>query len=82
MLDDRIKRKIRDLHEKLSSEGKLLSRQKLDQCYSLFRSRFGPDQLSSLDGEALVTAMHDHGNRDSLVYWLEFKNDQLKQERE
>ena len=28
-----------------------------------------------LDGEELLETMHAHGNRDSLVYWLEFKND-------
>jgi 5-methylcytosine-specific restriction protein B len=41
-----------------------------------FRSRFGPDQLANLDGEALLETMHAHGNKDSLVYWLEFKNDE------
>ena len=41
----------------------------------LFRSRFGPDVLKSLQGEELLTFMHDHSNKDSLVYWLEWKND-------
>ena len=27
-------------------------------------------------GRRLLTLMHDHGNRDSLVYWLEFKKDE------
>ena len=39
-------------------------------------SDFGPSVLAGLDGEPLLTLMHDHGNRDSLVYWLEFKNDE------
>jgi 5-methylcytosine-specific restriction protein B len=43
--------------------------------YAAFRSRFGPDVLKSLDGLALLNAMHTHGNKESLVYWLEFKND-------
>ena len=29
----------------------------------------------SLDGELLLETMFNHGNRESLVYWLEFKND-------
>ena len=32
--------------------------------------------LSGLDGEALLTFMHDHGDKNSLVYWLEFKDDE------
>lgn len=32
--------------------------------------------LARLDGEELLETMHAHGNRDSLVYWLEFKNDE------
>ncbi len=43
--------------------------------YGAFRSHFGPDVLKSLDGPALLNAMHTHGNKESLVYWLEFKKD-------
>jgi 5-methylcytosine-specific restriction protein B len=32
--------------------------------------------LAGLDGESLLETMHAHGNKDSLVYWLEFKNDE------
>jgi len=35
-----------------------------------------PDQLKNLDGEALLNMMHDLQNKDSLAYWLEFKNDE------
>ena len=31
--------------------------------------------LKALDGEPLLSLMHDHQNRESLVYWLEFKDD-------
>jgi 5-methylcytosine-specific restriction protein B len=75
MLDDRIRARILDDHKTLAAEGKLLSRSQLDACYRTFRSRFGPDVLAGLDGEELLETMHAHGNRDSLVYWLEFKND-------
>ena len=75
MLDDRIKARILDDHKKLTADGKLLSRSQLEACYRTFRSRFGPDVLAKLDGEELLETMHAHGNKDSLVYWLEFKND-------
>src|ERR1700686_4025390 len=76
MLDDRIMTRILDDHKRLTAEGRLLSRSQLDACYRTFRSRFGPDVLARLDGEELLETMHAHGNRDSLVYWLEFKNDE------
>ena len=46
-----------------------------ERYYALFRERFGPQVLRGLDGEALLNSMHDLANRDSLAYWLEFKND-------
>ena len=52
------------------------SRSQLEGFYRTFRSRFGPDVLAKLDGEELLETMHAHGNKDSLVYWLEFKNDE------
>src|SRR4051812_19085142 len=76
MLDDRIKTRILDAHRKLEGDGKLLSRSQLDACYRTFRSRFGPDVLGKLDGVDLLETMHSLGNKDSLVYWLEFKNDE------
>ncbi len=44
--------------------------------YELFKQKFGPDALAKLDGEALLTFMHDHSDKSSLVYWLEFKADE------
>ncbi len=43
--------------------------------YDLFREKFGPDALMALDGEDLLNYMHNHSSHDSLVYWLEFKDD-------
>src|SRR4051794_7180496 len=76
MLDDWIKARILEDHKKLGRDGKLLLGSQMEACYQTFRSRFGPDVLASLDGEELLETMHAHGNRDSLVYWLEFKNDE------
>jgi 5-methylcytosine-specific restriction protein B len=55
--------------------GELLSTERMQASYAAFRSRFAPDALKSLDGPALLNIMHTHGNKESLVYWLEFKND-------
>ena len=76
MLEDAKRQQIIVRHQQLVNEGKLPTQQQLDKEYALFRERFGPSVLAGLDGESLLTLMHDHGNKDSLVYWLEFKNDE------
>jgi len=76
ILDERVAQELRERYKSLHDEGKLLSNEQLENYYSTFRSRFGPDKLKNLDGEALLNLMHDIGNKDSLVYWLEFKNDE------
>src|SRR5438309_10328909 len=76
MLDASVRQRLQDHYQRMSAEGKLLSRAQLDQFYATFRSRFGPDRLAGTDGEPLLESMHAHGNKDSLVYWLEFKNDE------
>ncbi|WP_145272581.1 hypothetical protein [Tautonia plasticadhaerens] len=76
MLDERIKSRILDDHKRLTAEGRLPSRAQLEAAIRTFRSRFGPDVLARLDGEELLEVMHARGNRDSLVYWLEFKSDE------
>lgn len=75
LLDEKKRKEIIERYQKLLHEGKLPTSQQLDQEYALFRETFGPSVLSGLDGDALLKLMHDHSNRDSLVYWLEFKND-------
>lgn len=74
-LNEHIFQELKTLHTQLSNEGKVLTEQKLNECYSLFRRRFGPEEISKWEGEALLNNMHLHGNYDSLVYWLEFKDD-------
>jgi 5-methylcytosine-specific restriction protein B len=76
ILDEKLSNELAELHKKLDAEGGLPSRQQLDQYYVTFRARFGPEALSGLDGEALLETMHGSGKQDSLVYWLEFKNDE------
>lgn len=75
MLEPSVKKRLLERFQQMNLEGKLLSQAQLDQYYKTFHARFGPDRLASLDGEVLLETMHAHGKKDSLVYWLEFKND-------
>ncbi len=75
-LDERVQQSLRLCHESLLKRGELLTKERLTGYYALFRDRFGPERLKSLDGESLLNTMHAHGNYDSLVYWLEFKSDE------
>src|SRR5258706_2749604 len=75
-IDGRVLQDLRKLYKALLDDGKLFSDEQLAGYYNTFRSRFGPDRLKNLDGEALLETMHSHGNKDSLVYWLEFKDDE------
>jgi hypothetical protein len=51
VLDERILQDLRRIHEKLSTEGRLLSKAQLSSYYETFRQRFGADKLVNLDGE-------------------------------
>ena len=76
IIDEKIVQKVRKVQALLNGEGKLPSKAQLGVFYETFRQRFGSDRLKNLDGETLLEAIHNHSNRDSLVYWLEFKNDE------
>ena len=54
MLTDEMKQKLSEKYEDLRNTGKLPTRQQQDQYYASFRRRFGPDQLSKLDGERFL----------------------------
>jgi 5-methylcytosine-specific restriction protein B len=81
LLSDKIRSLIQEQHEQLLNEGRLPTVEQLEREYRLFRERFGPDVLKSMDGEALLSFMHDHRRTDSLVFWLEWKNDEEFQTR-
>ncbi|AEB08756.1 AAA family ATPase [Desulfobacca acetoxidans] len=76
ILSERLARELREVHQKLDAAGELLSKSQLDEYYAVFRQKFGPEVISRWEGEELLEKLHDHSNRDSLVYWLEFKNDE------
>ena len=75
MLDERIRTRLAAESQKLLNHGALLAKEKLSACYVLFKEKFGPRKLAALDGEPLLEFMHGRDSKDSLVYWLEFKND-------
>lgn len=74
-IEPAVAERIKERCAALLAQGTLRSRSDLERCYATFRSRFGPEILKGLDGEALLDFVHNHGNTASLVYWLEFKND-------
>jgi 5-methylcytosine-specific restriction enzyme B len=76
MLEKNVKADLKRRYEQLLEQGQLPSREKLQEYYATFQGRFAPDKLVKLNGEELLNTIHAHGNRDSLVYWLEFKNDE------
>jgi 5-methylcytosine-specific restriction protein B len=75
LLDDRLRQILLRIHTEMSVAGELKDAATIDRYFSSFRDRFGPEKLSTLDGEVLLDTMHSHLNRQSLVYWIEFKND-------
>lgn len=72
LVRERLKHKLDELRD----GGQLPTIETLQRYYSTFREHFGPERLQRIDGEELLNTMHAHGSRDSLVYWLEFKNDE------
>jgi len=74
-LDPRIVGELKATCKSMEEEGELLTKDQLMHYYGTFRARFGPERLKALNGVDLLETMHSHGNKDSLVYWLEFKDD-------
>ena len=72
---DELGRQISVLHRQLAVDGQLLVAEDAARSYARFRELFGPDILAGLDGQNLLDKMHLRGTKDSLVYWLEFKDD-------
>lgn len=77
-LNEILLKSLNRTYEQLNNAGKLVPKARLAEYYETFKQNFGPEQLKRLDGEALLEKIHDHSsvNRDSLVYWLEFKDDE------
>ena len=73
-LNPTIQSELAALASQLKNDDKLLSNRELSGYADTFRERFGPEPLSRLDDTSLLERLHQ-ANKDSLVYWLEFKND-------
>lgn len=74
-IPEHLAEELLELYLKIIAERKPPTGDVLAACYETFRHKFGPEVLQGLDGEALLLAVHGRGTKDSLVYWLEFKND-------
>jgi hypothetical protein len=68
--------RLRQRHEAMSARGEIPGEQRLEQWLAAFRQRFAPEVLAGLDGEPLLQRMHERRTKQSLMYWLEFKNDE------
>ncbi|TVQ95805.1 MAG: AAA family ATPase [Deltaproteobacteria bacterium] len=75
-LSDAVAEELSTIVTQLLEDGKHLERDALEAVYARFRERYGPERLERMRGEELLEFMHGRGNRDSLWYWLEFKNDE------
>lgn len=75
ILNAAVAKAIKEQYDILLGKGEILPDEKLAEYYETFRRKFGPERLARLEGEELLTFMHNSSSHDSLVYWLEFKND-------
>jgi 5-methylcytosine-specific restriction enzyme B len=75
LIHPKLAAELNTLQESLTAEGELIPRERLQGYYDTFRREFGPEVLRGLDGLELLERMHAHGGQQSMVYWLEFKND-------
>lgn len=67
--------KILETRKNLLQQKRMSTEEQLDTGYKLFQEKFSPEVLKTLDGKLLLDTLFNLGNRSSLVYWLEFKND-------
>lgn len=74
-LDPTVAQSLYEAYGTSARQNDFLDIERLENYYATFRNRFGPERLRALGGDDLLMTMHAHGSKDSLVYWLEFKND-------
>lgn len=76
LLDPRLRAELLKVHSEMSQAEEFRSPAELETFYQRFRSRFGSEALLAREGEELLELMHGHPeDGQSLMYWLEFKND-------
>ncbi len=74
--DPRVLDRVRATRDRMRGAGQLLAPEALSGYLTRFRAKYGAEVLDRLSGTALLDAMHGRKSRDSLMYWLEFKNDE------
>lgn len=77
ILNETKRQQIITKRQQMLDDGLIYSEEQLATFYQTFQLKFAPEVLAGLEGEDLLNFMHDHGNKDSLVYWLEFKHDDV-----
>jgi len=75
LLSEKIVAVIRKTEKELQEKNELLSRAQVAEYCGRFKERFSPEKLSTVSGIELAELIHNVSNKDSLAYWLEFKND-------
>ena len=60
ILPEKLAQKLKDVYDKLDSQGEIFSKAQIEKYSDTFRQRFGPSKLNSLDGETLLDTMHNH----------------------
>jgi len=75
LLDPTIATELKREHTLRLEDGTLTAEPVLRRSYDTFAAKFGPAALRRLDGTELLEGLHLTSNKDSLVYWLEYKND-------
>lgn len=75
ILDPILSEQLKREHARLLANNSLHPEATLRRYFDTFAAKFGPAVLRRLEGAELLDTLHAHGNKDSLVYWLEFKND-------
>lgn len=73
---DALAEELLSIYSRVVEDAGLPTGDDLAACYARFRQKFGPEVLRGRSGEDLLRFMHGRGTKDSLVYWLEFKNDE------
>ena len=68
--------RIQRCYDQLSKDQKILPASQINSYIKNFREKFNTEILQGMDGESLLKVMHNTGNPDSLVYWLEYKDDE------
>jgi len=76
LLKPEVRERVLAKHAELRDAGQFLSFERLHTCRAKFYDRFGPKRLPQLNGKELLETLFLMSSKASLVYWLEYKNDE------